>query len=164
MAALVFPSAPTVGQRYPANPGTSGTTQYAWDGTKWNVVFPTVSLGTANQAAYNNYRWPLLDGAFGEQLTTDGTGTLSWEVPATTELVLLDNIGPQFNNLATSFFLELGGNPFTPTPSTNILVFLGGVPQIPGAGNAYTIVGDVIIFASAPALGTTFYAISSVIS
>ena len=133
-------------------------------GTKWNVVFPTVSLGTANQAAYNNYRWPLLDGAFGEQLTTDGTGVLSWEVPATTELVLLDNIGPQFNNLATSFFLELGGNPFTPTPSTNILVFLGGVPQIPGAGNAYTIVGDVIIFSSAPALGTTFYAISSVIS
>jgi hypothetical protein len=43
-------------------------------------------------------------------------------------------------------------------------VFLGGVPQIPGAGNAYTVVGDVIIFASAPALGTTFYAISSVIS
>ena len=164
MAALVFPSAPTVGQRFPANPGASGVTQYRWDGTKWNVVFPTVSLGTANQAAYNNYRWPLLDGAFGEQLTTDGTGVLSWEVPATTELVLLDNIGPQFNNLATSFFLELGGNPFTPTPSTNILVFLGGVPQIPGAGNAYTIVGDVIIFASAPALGTTFYAISSVIS
>ena len=116
MAALVFPSAPTVGQRYPANPGTSGTTQYRWDGTKWNVVFPTVSLGTANQAAYNNYRWPLLDGAFGEQLTTNGAGILSWEVPATTELVLLDNIGPQFNNLATSFFLELGGNPFTPTP------------------------------------------------
>ena len=164
MAALVFPSAPTVGQRYPANPGASGVTQYAWDGTKWNVVFPTVSLGTANQTAYNNYRWPLLDGAFGEQLTTDGTGVLSWEVPATTELVLLDNIGPQFNNLATSFNLTLSGNPFTPTPSTNILVFLGGVPQIPGATNAYQVIGDAIIFSSAPAVGTTFYAISSVIS
>jgi hypothetical protein len=123
-----------------------------------------VSLGTANQAAYNNYRWPLLDGTSGEQLTTNGAGVLSWEVPATTELVLLDNIGPQFNNLETSFFLKKGSVAFTPTPSTNILVFLGGVPQIPGASNAYTIVGDVIIFASAPALGTTFYAISSVIS
>jgi hypothetical protein len=79
-------------------------------------------------------------------------------------LVLLDNIGPQFNNLATSFNLTLSGNPFTPTPSTNILVFLGGVPQIPGATNAYQVIGDAIIFSSAPAVGTTFYAISSVIS
>jgi hypothetical protein len=164
MAALVFPSAPTVGQRYPANPGASGITQYQWDGTKWNVVLPVVSLGTTNQAAYNNYKWPLTDGALGEQITTDGAGNLSWEVPATTELVLLDNIGPQFNNLATSFNLTLSGNPFTPTPSTNILVFLGGVPQIPGATNAYQVIGDAIIFSSAPAVGTTFYAISSVIS
>ena len=164
MAALVFPSAPTIGQRYPANPGTSGITQYRWDGTKWNVVLPVVSLGTANQTAYNNYNWPLTDGALGEQITTDGAGNLSWEVPATTELVLLDNLDTQFNNLKTSFNLTLSGNPFTPTPSTNILVFLGGVPQIPGVANAYTVIGDAIIFSSAPAVGTTFYAISSVIS
>jgi hypothetical protein len=162
--AIVFPATPTVGQKFPPNPGVSGVTQYEWDGAKWNVVFPTVSLGTANQTAYNSYQWPGSDGAAGEQLTTDGAGNLRWEVPATTELVLLDNISSQFNNLETSFFLELGGAAFTPTPSTNILVFLGGVPQIPGASNAYQIVGDVIIFDSAPALGTTFYAISSVIS
>jgi hypothetical protein len=164
MAALVFPVAPTLNQKYPANPGTSGVTQWQWDGSKWNVVTPSVSLGVANQTAFNRYKWPLTDGASGQQLTTNGAGILRWEVPASTELVLLDNISSQFNNLETSFFLELGGAAFTPTPSTNILVFLGGVPQIPGASNAYEIVGDVIIFASAPALGTTFYAISSVIS
>lgn len=159
--ALVFPSAPILGQKFPPNPGVSGVTQYEYDGAKWNVVTPSVSLGTANQVAYNDYQWPGTDGAPGEQLTTDGSGNLTWEVPASTELVLLDNISSQFNNLETSFFLTLNGDPFTPTPSTNILVFLGGVPQIPGVGNAYQIVGDVIIFDSAPALGTTFYAISS---
>jgi hypothetical protein len=164
MAALVFPVAPALNQKFPANPGDSGVTQWQWDGSKWNVVSPSVSLGVENQQAFNAYKWPLTDGTSGEQLTTDGVGNLRWEVPASTELVLLDNISSQFNNLETSFFLELGGAPFTPTPSTNILVFLGGAPQIPGAGNAYTVVGDVIIFASAPPLGTTFYAISSVIS
>ena len=161
---IVFPSPAAVGQKYPPNPGISGVTQYEYDGTKWNVVFPTVSLGTANQTAYNNYQWPSTDGTADQQLTTDGAGNLRWEVPATTELVLLDNISGQFNNLETSFFLKLGGQPFTPTPSTNILVFLGGAPQIPGAGNAYQIVGDVIVFDSAPPLGTTFYAISSVVN
>jgi hypothetical protein len=161
---IVFPSPATVGQKYPPNPGISGVTQYEYDGTKWNVVFPTVSLGTANQTAYNNYQWPSTDGTADQQLTTDGAGNLRWEVPATTELVLLDNISGQFNNLETSFFLEKGGVAFTPTPSTNILVFLGGAPQIPGVGNAYQIVGDVIVFDSAPPLGTTFYAISSVVN
>lgn len=162
--ALVFPSAPTLGQKFPPNPGVSGVTQYAYDGTKWNVVTPSVSLGSPKQQAYNDYQWPGTDGTPGEQLTTDGAGNLTWEVPASTELVLLDNISSQFNNLQTSFFLTKGGQPFTPVPATNILVFLGGVPQIPGASNAYEIVGDVIIFDSAPALGTTFYAISSQVS
>ena len=161
---IVFPPNPDPGDLYSPNPGVSGVTQYQWDGSKWNAVLSTVSLGTANQSAYNSYQWPSADGMADQQLTTDGAGNLRWEVPATTELVLLDNISGQFNNLATSFFLTLGGQPFTPTPSTNILVFLGGVPQIPGASNAYQIVGDVIIFDSAPALGTTFYAISSVVN
>lgn len=162
--ALVFPTSPVAGEKYPPNPGVTGITQYVYTGTRWNVVTPSVSRGVQNQASFNTYKWPLTDGTADQQLTTDGAGNLRWEVPATTELVLLDNISSQFNNLETSFFLKKGGVAFTPTPSTNILVFLGGVPQIPGAGNAYTIVGDVIIFASAPALGTTFYAISSVIS
>jgi hypothetical protein len=55
----------------------------------------------------------------------------------------------------------VGGTAFTPTPVGNILVFLGGVPQIPGS--AYTITGATIQFLGAPLAGTTFYAISSTI-
>jgi hypothetical protein len=38
------------------------------------------------------------------------------------------------------------------------MVFLGGVLQIPGLLNAYTISGSTITFFSAPADDTTFYA------
>jgi hypothetical protein len=42
------------------------------------------------------------------------------------------------------------------------VVFLGGVPQIPV--NSYTVAGDTITFTEAPLVGSTFYAISSVIA
>lgn len=76
--ALVFPTAPTVGQKYPTNPGISGVTQYQWDGTKWNAVTSNVSLGILNQNAYNTYKWPANDGNAGQFLQTDGNGNLSW--------------------------------------------------------------------------------------
>jgi len=38
------------------------------------------------------------------------------------------------------------------------MVFLGGVPQIPGAGQAYTVSGSTITFDSAPLVGMSFYA------
>ena len=165
MAAIVFPTTPTDGDRYPVNPGVAGTAQWQWSATSgtWNVVPNFVSLGPTNQDAYNSYEWPNLDGTVGQQLTTDGAGNLAWSVSATTKLVLLDDISGSFNNLTTSFNLTISGIPFFPTPTTNILVFLGGVPQIPGATNAYQVINDAIIFASAPLVGTTFYAISSVI-
>ena len=69
-----------------------------------------------------------------------------------------DDLTPQFNGVATSFVLAIGGVPTAPVPSSNIMVFLGGVAQTPGVANAYTISGSVITFFSAPATGTTFYA------
>jgi len=165
MAAIVFPDTPADGDRYPVDPGVAGTAQWQWSATSgtWNVVPNFVSLGPTNQDAYNSYEWPNLDGTVGQQLTTDGAGNLAWTVSATTKLVLLDDISASFNNLQTTFNLTISGTPFFPTPTTNILVFLGGVPQIPGATNAYQVIGDAIIFASAPLVGTTFYAISSII-
>jgi hypothetical protein len=38
------------------------------------------------------------------------------------------------------------------------MVFVGGVAQVPGAGNAYIVVGSNISFTSAPPTGATFYA------
>lgn len=69
-----------------------------------------------------------------------------------------DDISGSFDGIATSFPLTIGGVPTAPLPTSNIMVFLGGVLQIPGALNAYTITGSTITFFSAPANGTTFYA------
>lgn len=76
--ALVFPSSPTVGDRYPVNPGTSGVSQWVWTGSVWNTVPSVVSLGVANQSASNSYKWPAAAGTTGQKLTTDSSGNLSW--------------------------------------------------------------------------------------
>ena len=157
--ALVFPTSPTVGQRFPVNPGTAGVSQWQYDGAKWNAVVSTVSLGATNQDAFNSYLWPNTDGTSGYQLTTNGTGSLSWVVPSVPTLTLLDDISSQFDGALTIFGLTVGGTAFTPTPAGNLLVFLGGVPQIPSS--AYIIVGATIQFLGAPLAGTSFYAISS---
>jgi hypothetical protein len=170
--ALTFPTLPAVGTRFPANPGTSGVTQYEYDGAKWNAVPSVVSLGVANQGAgvgintFNSYQWPASDGTAGQQLTTDGSGNLAWGVPAVPSLQVLILDRPFDGSSATGkvFTLYKTGTttPFTPNPSSNIIVFLGGVPQIPLA--AYTISGSSITFLEPPLAGTTFYAISSVIA
>jgi len=161
MAALVFPAAPSVGDVYPADPGTSGVTQYKWDGTKWNIVPPSVSLGVANQGAFNQYQWPATDGALNEQLTTDGAGNLSWEVPAAPSLQVLSLL-EAFDGSNVAFTLVESGTttPFTPNPSNNLVIFLGGVPQIPSA--SFTVAGNTVTFTEAPLAGTTFYAISTI--
>lgn len=160
--ALLFPVGPSVGDVYPADPGQSGVTQYQWDGAKWNAVYSSVSLGSPNQGAYNDYQWPALDGTDGQQLTTDGSGNLTWDVPAAPELTILRLLEPFGGGRAQFTLIDAAGNPYAPVPSTNIVVFLGGVPQIPGA--AYTVGGpgpDQISFTEAPLAGTTFYAITT---
>jgi hypothetical protein len=163
MAALVFPATPAPGDVFPADPGTSGVTQYRWDGSKWNVVPTVVSLGSSNQGAYNQYQWPLADGSTGFQLTTDGGGNLSWALPSAPSIQVLGLLEPFDSNNRSFTLTEAGTNvPFFPNPATNLVVFLGGVPQIPVA--AYTVVGNTVTFSEPPLVGSTFYAISNVIS
>jgi hypothetical protein len=160
--ALVFPTTPAVGQRFPVDPGTSGISQYEWDGNKWNAVLSTVSLGTANQGAFNAYQWPATDGPAGYQLQTDGAGNLSWGLEANSSIQAL-GVTPLFDGVSFTYTLvELGtGTFYTPVPSTNIVVFLGGVPQTPTVG--YSVTGNQITFTDAPPVGTTFYAISNIV-
>lgn len=160
--ALIFPVGPAIGDLYPPDPGVSGVTQYQWDGAKWNAVISTVSLGAVNQGAYNTYTWPLADGLVNQQFTTDGSGNLTWDVPATPSMQVLGLLEP-FDGTNLSFTLVESGSttPFTPVPSANIVIFLGGVPQIPSA--AYSVVGNTVTFTQAPLAGTTFYAISNVV-
>lgn len=161
--ALLFPDTPTLGELFPANPGTSGVTQYRWDGAKWNAVLSAVSLGSPNQGAFNDYTWPATDGVADQQLTTDGAGNLVWDVPAAPSIQILGLDAP-FDGARTTFTLVEAGSstPFVPVPSTNIVVFLGGVPQLPSSAYTITPATSTIIFTEAPLLGTTFYAISNV--
>jgi len=69
------------------------------------------------------------------------------------QFTFFDDFSSQFNGLLTTFALEIGGTPTAPTPATNLLVFLGGVPQIAGA--AYSVVGSFIEFSEAPPAGTS---------
>lgn len=160
--ALVFPPTPTTGDLFPVDPGLSGVTQWQYDGTKWNAVLSTVSLGATNQGSFNAYQWPATDGPAGYQLQTDGTGNLSWALEANTSIQAV-GITPLINGIDVTYTLvEYGtGTFFTPTPSTNLVVFLGGVPQIPGVD--YTIAGNLITFLGLPPAGTVFYAISSIV-
>jgi hypothetical protein len=161
MAALTFPAAPAIGDVYPADPGTSGVTQYKWDGAKWNVVPSVVSLGVANQGAFNGYQWPAASGTAGQQLTVDGANGLSWEAPAAPTFQILELL-ETIDGTSLSYTLVEAGTttPFSPSPSDNILVFVGGVPQIPPA--AYSVSTNTITFTAAPPVGASFYAVSSV--
>ena len=163
--ALVFPVGPAIGDLYPPDPGLPGVSQYVWDGGKWNTVLSTVSLGTTNQGAYNQYQWPNSDGILGTQLTTDGAGNLVWDVAAAPSIQILALLEP-FDGTQTAFTLVEAGTttPFVPVPSTNLVVFLGGVPQIPSNAYVVTPTTSTIIFTEAPLAGTTFYAISNVIA
>jgi hypothetical protein len=160
MAAIIFPPAPVLGQKFPANPGTPGITQYQWDGSKWNAVLSTLSLGVTNQDAFNQYQWPNADGPAGYQLQTDGAGNLSWSLESNNSIQAL-GLDVPFDGVSFTYTLVKLGTTvfFTPTPSTNIVVFLGGVPQTP---TAYSVAGNQITFTSIPPVGTTFYAISSI--
>jgi hypothetical protein len=164
--ALVFPVGPSVGDLYPPNPGLPGVSQWQWDGAKWNTVLSTISLGATNQGAFNQYEWPATAGAPNEQLTTNGSGTLSWEVAAAPSIQILQILPAElpFDGSRQAFTLvdSVTLTPFTPVPSINIVVFLGGVPQTPFS--AYSVSGDTITFTGAPLAGTLFYAISNVLA
>jgi len=162
MPAIVFPSSPTPGQLYDPNPGVSGVTQYRWNNIKgtWDAVLSSVSLGSPNQGAFNDYQWPATDGPAGYQLQTDGAGNLSWSLEANTSIQAL-GLSTLIDGVSFTYTLtELGTSTFfTPTPSTNIVVFLGGVPQTP---TAYSVTGNQITFTDAPPAGATFYGISNI--
>lgn len=161
--ALVFPAAPNVGDRFPVDPGTSGVTQYVWDGTTWSVVPPSVSLGVANQAAFNSYVWPAADGSNKQQLQTDGAGNLSWHAQADLDMKPL-GVTPPVDGITKVFTLVEYGTttPFTPSTNNNLIVFVGGVAQLPGT--AYTVAGNQITLSTAPESGTDFLAVTAVLA
>jgi hypothetical protein len=158
MAALTFPSNPVDGQLSPPT-AEAGIGQWSWSDADnyWKEVPFYVRL---QSGGYNNYTWPINDGSSNQQLETDGLGGLFWAAGTGAQFRLLGLLEP-FDSLNVAFTLvDLGtSNPYTPSPSTNIAVFLGGVPQIPVA--AYSVSTNTITFTEAPLVGATFYAITT---
>lgn len=160
MAAYSFPTNPVNGERYPSDSTVAGRTQYEWNDAKgvWNIVTPFVRVG--DQASYNNYDWPLSNGDLGQQLTTDGNGNLAWENKGVSFLARLDLDGPTDGVRFEFTLLDEAGDPYAPSPESNIVAFLGGVPQVPG--DAFTLDGDQITFSEPPPIGVSFYAVTSI--
>jgi hypothetical protein len=158
MAAVSFPPTPALNQIYPPGAGTPGTSQWRWDGTKWNTV--PVFVRTNNQLAYNAYVWPDNKSPMQGFQITDvlADGVLSWEIPGG-PFIYLDDISSQFDGAQNIFTLTQGGLPYTPDPLTNIIIVLGGIVQTPGM--SYTVSGPQITFSLAPAVGAAFTAISN---
>jgi hypothetical protein len=158
--AFSFPTSPADGDKYP-DPAVNGKAQFQWDGALgvWQAV--SNSVKTNNPDAFNEYTWPEGPIPDGNQLTTDSDGVLSWSsaaVPVIKPLALLE----PFDDTTTEFTIVEAGTltPLAPTPSENLVVFLGGVPQIDNA--AYTVSGSEISFTEAPASGTVFSAFTIV--
>jgi hypothetical protein len=156
--ALTFPSSPTLNQRFPADPGTPGVSQWKWDGAKWNVIPPFIR--TNNQLAYNGYVWTAANGPAGTQLSRIGVDGVTWDLSGRSVFQSLELLEP-FDGVLGDFTLVMAGTttPFSPTPPTNIFVSVGGVSQV--YGDSYEVVGSMISFFEAPSSDASFIAISS---
>ena len=76
--------------------------------------------------------------------------------PITGKYSLCDNISSGFNGSTTSFGLTVNGDAVSPGTAANLLVSLGNVIKQPGTD--YNVSGSSIVFTSAPANGTAFFA------
>ena len=73
-------------------------------------------------------------------------------------IALHKKLGPlTFNGVTTSFALTANGNPVFPPVAEALLISVNGVLQEPNT--AYTVSGSNIVFATAPATGSTFFGV-----
>jgi hypothetical protein len=73
-------------------------------------------------------------------------------------ITVLDNIAQSFNGSTTSFQMTTSGVPFSPATTTSLLIFVGGVMQVPNV--AFTTASSQITFTGPPPAGASFYGIS----
>ena len=171
-SSIQFASPPPVGTTFagyviatisgtPVPPGTGTVTSV---GTGVGLTGgPIVTTGTISLVPATT---SLLGGVIpdGTTITVTGSGVISATLPPTSPYQII-NLGAleAIDGIRSVFTLVTFGTatPYTPTTSsTNIAVFLGGIPQLPGAANAYTVSGNQITFTSAPPAGSTFLAIT----
>ena len=126
-------------------------------GSAWQFAFNEPGSITGVAGAVDIFDWVAYSGAYiVVTAVARNLGPAGTTVQPTPTLVVFDDIGGTFTGTATTFPLRVGGVLTTPTPTTNILVFLDGVQQKPGV--QFTVVGPSIIFTAPPAAGTEFNA------
>jgi len=77
--------------------------------------------------------------------------------PLTGNYSKLDDIGPSFNGVTTSFALTVSGSSVVPSQAVQLLISVGGVIQEPET--AYTVSGSNITFTEAPSTSADFFGI-----
>lgn len=97
----------------------------------------------------------------GNGININNQGVISVDTAAVSSVIVNLGVAEAFDGVSQTFTLVLYGTAtsFTPSPSTNIAVFLGGIPQLPT--DAYTVNGARITFDDPPPVGTTFLGIST---
>ena len=151
MASLNFPTNPVNGQIYPSTP-INGQKVYKWDSTYQAWLLLGASTGVAGGTYGSATEIP--------RITIAATGEIIdiENVPFHPTYAQLDDLSPFFNGVATLFTLTIDGAAYTPSPQTNLMVFLGGSVQTPGPSGSYVVTGDTIVFSAPPPLGASFYA------
>lgn len=90
----------------------------------------------------------------GISISADGVVTIA---PNATYTVL-DSLSSRFNGSSVVFPLTVAGVPFAPVSPNSLLIFIGGIIQIPNI--SFTLSGSNITFGSAPPSGASFYGVS----
>ena len=100
----------------------------------------------------------LINGAVrqGKGITISADGVASIANGGT--YTLIDSLTTRFNGTSVAFPLTTSGIPFSPISPNSLLIFIGGIIQIPNV--SFTVSGSTITFGSAPPTGATFYAVS----
>lgn len=96
---------------------------------------------------------------FGVLIANDGTISIDTSTILPTRFLPL-TVTPAFDGVRQTFtLLDSSLSPHTVNPPDNIMVFVGGVVQVPTT--AYTISGTDITFTGAPPIGASFYAVTT---
>jgi hypothetical protein len=90
----------------------------------------------------------------GVSISSDGTLSLA---PNST-YTILDNIASQFDGTKTVFQMTVNSVPFAPVSINALMIFIGGVIQVPLS--SFTVTGSSLVFSSPPPAGASFYGIS----
>jgi hypothetical protein len=90
----------------------------------------------------------------GIRILGDGQVTLA---PGST-FTVLDNLSSQFNGSRISFQITVNGTAYSPVSSNYLLIFVGGIIQVPG--QSFSVNGSALTFSAAPPTGSSFYGIS----